>query len=295
MNLVAPIFRLGALSKDDPSLVTLCDELARFLVPQEVTLKLVEALAGVDHLGTLLRVDDEVADLLENGERKDEPLLAYGARKHRLQVLDRLTDFLDEHAAEADLGLRLEGEQVEAGMRFVSIARKDTYDIVLGNPPYQGTSKMADAAWFKRHYPKGKADLYACFLERGLELAKPGGVSALLTMRGWMFLSQFQSLREALLRTSELRAVGDFDRGAFDDVPNEVLAIAVSVFAKRTPTQATAVAVQPSAFNDTAYDRERTGRKRAAVLAQVGRYEFDVAKLSGIEGHRLSTGGVQSS
>ena len=254
------------------------------MVPKEVTLKLVEALTGVDHVGTLLRVDDEVARLLENGERKDEPLLAYRARKHRLQVLDRLTDFLDEHAAEANLGLRLEGEQVEAGMRFLSIARKDTYDIVVGNPPYQGTSKMAEAAWFKKHYLRGKDNLYACFLERGLELAKPGGLSALLTMRGSMFLGQFRTLREYLLKTWEFRAIGDFDRGAFDDVPNEVLAVALSVFSKRCPTGTPAVATQPTASEDTSYDRERTRRKRAAVLAQVGRYEFDVAKLAGIEG-----------
>ena len=287
MNLVAPIFRLGALPKDDPSLVQLCEELARFVVPKEVTLKLVEALSGVDHLGTLLRVDDEIAQLLTTEEKKDEPLLNYTARKKRVQVLDRLTDFLDEHAAEADLGLRLEGEQLEAGMRFVGIAKKDTYDIVVGNPPYQGTSKMAQAVWFKKHYPKGKADLYACFLERGLELAKPGGVSALLTMRGWMFLSQFQELREHLLATHDLQLIGDIDRGGFTDIPDEVVATTMAVFARTTPCDGQAVAMQPTPFNDRSRDADRTLRKRAALLAQVGNYQFDVAELSGIEGTPL--------
>ncbi len=287
MNLVAPIFRLGALPKDDPSLVQLCNELARFMVPKDVTLKLVEALSGVDHLGTLLRVDDEMAQLLKSEERKDEPLLNYTARKKRGQVLDRLTDFLDEHAAEADLGLRLEGEQLEAGMRFVGIAKQDTYDIVVGNPPYQGTSKMAQAAWFKKHYAKGKADLYACFLERGLELAKPGGVSALLTMRGWMFLSQFQELREHLLKTHDLQLVGDIDRGGFTDIPDEVVSTTMAVFARATPDDGRAVAMQPTPLDDRSRDAGRTLRKRAALLAQVGRYEFDVAKLSGIKGAPL--------
>ncbi|HKY38424.1 MAG TPA: BREX-6 system adenine-specific DNA-methyltransferase PglX [Polyangiaceae bacterium] len=287
MNLVAPIFRLGALPKDDPSLVQLCDELARFVVPKDVTLKLVEALSGVDHLGTLLRVDDEIAELLKSEERKDEPLLNYSARKKRVQVLDRLTDFLDEHAAEADLGLRLEGEQLEAGMRFVAVAKQGSYDIVVGNPPYQGTSKMAQAGWFKKHYPKGKADLYACFLERGLELAKPGGVSALLTMRGWMFLSQFQELREHLLKTHDLQLVGDIDRGGFTDIPDEVVSTTMAVFARATPDDGRAVAVQPTPLDDRSRDADRTLRKRAALLAQVGRYEFDVAKLSGIDGTPL--------
>ena len=93
-----------------------------------------------------------------------------------------LERFLAAHTAGADLGLRLRGEQLAAGIRFVRMVREGQYDIVIGNPPYQGTSKMADKAYVEAHYPRGKADLYAAFLERGLQLARPGGISALLTM-----------------------------------------------------------------------------------------------------------------
>lgn len=287
MNLVAPTFRLGALPKDDPSLMQLCDELARFVVPKEVTLKLVEALSGVDHLGTLLRVDEAVTQLLAGEERRDEPLLNHTARKQRMQVLDRLAEFLDEHAAEADLGLRLEGEQLQAGMRFVEIAKKDTYDIVVGNPPYQGTSKLAQAGWFKKHYPKGKADLYACFLERGLELAKAGGTSALLTMRGWMFLSQFQDLREHLLKEFDLAALSDLGPGAFEEISAAQVVVSVALTSLwRRPQTDGSLAFQPTPTEDRA-SNGMAQRKRAGMLAQVGRYEFDVAKLSGIEGTPL--------
>jgi hypothetical protein len=286
MNLVAPLFRLGSLPKDDPSLALLCQELERFAIPKQVTLKLVDALSGVDHLGTLLRVDREVAAAIEN-EFEDQPLFAAAARKVKSGVLDRLADFLDEHAAEADLGLRLEGEQLEAGVRFVQMARADTYDIVVGNPPYQGTSKLAQAGWFKKHYPKGKADLYACFLERGLELAKPGGASALLTMRGWMFLSQFQELREYLLKAFDLTTIADLGPGAFEDInaAQVVVSVSLSCFWRRSP-DGTALAFQPTPPEDRA-SGGMTQRKRVAVLAQVGRYEFDVAKLSAIEGMPL--------
>ena len=43
--------------------------------------------------------------------------------------------------------------------------------------------------------PLGKADLYAAFLLRGLQLARVGGVSAMLTMRNWMFIKQYAELR----------------------------------------------------------------------------------------------------
>lgn len=146
---------------------------------------------------------------------------------------------------------------------------------------------MAEAGYLGRVYPRGKADLYAAFLERALDLAKPGGVSALVTMRGWMFTAQYQALREHLLTTYDLRLIGDVDRGAFDEVPNEVLAAAMSVFRKAPPTGLPSLALQPTPLTDKSYDRERTERKRAALLAQVGRYEFEVARLKVVAGEPL--------
>ena len=102
--------------------------------------------------------------------------------------------------------------------------------MVVGNPPYQGTSKMADSKYITKQYPLGKADLYAAFLLRGLQLVRKGGVSAMLTMRNWMFIKQYAGLREWLLERFDLRGLGDFAVGAFDEVPNDVLSVVVSVF-----------------------------------------------------------------
>src|SRR5690606_39014817 len=57
MNLVAPTFRLAGLPKDEPALVRLFDELGALGVPRTTAASLVESLAGVDYLGTLLRID----------------------------------------------------------------------------------------------------------------------------------------------------------------------------------------------------------------------------------------------
>jgi hypothetical protein len=308
MNLVAPTFKLGALSSDDPALVKLQHRLELDVgLPKSLTRQLVQALDGVDHLGSLLRVGEDVRAALQEYETENFGLSAPKAqqelfaqdkqeKKTRIKlsldeamnrVMAQLGRFLDAHEADSDLGLRLEGQQLAAGVRFLQIAREGAYDVVVGNPPYQGTSKMAEAEWFKKHYPRGKADLYACFLERGLELAKQGGVSALLTMRGWMFLSSYQALREGLLGESKFVAVGDIDRGGFEDIPDEVVAAAMTVFARLAPNTAVTVAVQPTALDDKSRDGLRTARKKSALLAQVGRYEFDVAKLAGIEGSPL--------
>jgi hypothetical protein len=287
MNLVAPSFRLGSLPKEDPALVGLVGGMDALGVPSSVTYKLVESLSGVDYLGSLLRVDQAINDLLDDVEREDGPLFVHATRKQRAALEERLAEFLDAHAAEADLGLRLGGEQLAAGLRFVRLVKEGTYDVVVGNPPYQGLSKTSQFEYVTKNYPRGKADLYAAFLERGLELCRPGGMSALLTMRGWMFLGQFKELREYILAQFDLRGIGDFDRGAFDEVPNEVLAVAAPLIRRTLHGGERSIAVQPTPFDEVNYDRQRTNRKRAAVLAQVGRHEFDPKGFEVIEGEPI--------
>lgn len=304
MNLVAPVLRLGDLPEDDPALVRLRSELKEEAgIPEELTGKLVQALAGVDHLGSLLKVDAAIDDAIREQERAaaraeaaQGDLLSgrFPAQQARIDwtvaratVLDRLETFLAHHAGEEDLGLRLDGEQLAAGVRFVRMVKEGTYDLVVGNPPYQGTTRMADAKYVASKYPRAKADLYAAFMERALELARPGGISALLTMRGWMFLGQFEGLRQYVLRTFDLRTLGDVDRGAFEDVPDEVLATAMYVVRRVLPSGLATVAMQPTPLADRSRDASRTKRKRAALLAQVGGFEFDTSALDAVGGSPL--------
>ena len=137
--------------------------------------------------------------------------------------------FLEHHTSGDDLGLRLRGEQLAAGVRFVRMVKEGQYDLVVANPPYQGTSKMKDAKYVAKQYPLGKADLYAAFLIRGLQLAKRSGTSAMLTMRNWMFIKQYAKLRELLLDNHALQVLGDFEVGAFEEVGGMVVSVCVSV------------------------------------------------------------------
>jgi hypothetical protein len=300
VNLVAPALRLARLPANDPALEKLRKDLRiEAGMPDELTNKIIKGLAGVDHLGTLLKVDQTIEDALRAYERPVSATAATGdlfTRKFpaaqatlpigeaRATVLDKLEPFLARHAQENDLGLRLDGEQIAAGVRFIRMVKEGTFDLVIGNPPYQSTSKMADAKYVATKYPRGKADLYAAFLERGLELVHSSGLSAMVTMRGWMFLGQFADLRRWIIKNYDLRSIGDVDRGAFDEVPNEVLAAAMSVVRMAGPPGISAVAVQPTPPSDKSYDRERTRRKRAAVLAHVGRFEFATNELDAVDG-----------
>lgn len=303
LNLVASNLRLASLPDDDPALVELRREIEREVrIPVELTDTIVNALKGADHLGSLLKIDAAVDEAIRKHEatfgRSSDPVqgrlfgqtppsqqrLTLDRDAARASVLERIEEFLSRHTTGDDLGLRLRGEQLASGVRFVRMLREGSYDLVVGNPPYQGTAKMQDAAYVTSNYPQGKADLYSAFLQRGVQLARACGTSALLTMRNWMFINQFESLRSWVLGNLDLRALGDFAIGAFDEVPNDVLSVVVSVFRKTLPSSARGVALQPTPPDDRSYDRERTRRKRAAALLHCGINDFSIKDFQVVAG-----------
>jgi hypothetical protein len=299
MNLVAPALQLGNLPSDDPAVVHLREDLKREVgIPEALTNKLLTALAGVDYLGSLLKVEDAVKDALRDVEREFERSHGQGdiftgfpAQQVKLSIgeakatiLDRLERFLARHSTSEDLGLRLDGEQLAAGVRFVRIAREGRYDVVVGNPPYQGLSKTESFEYVAANYGRGKADLYAAFLERGIELSRPGGASALVTMRGWMSIGQFSELRKWLLHETNLKVLGDLGTGAFssrsmDDVISTVLVVVL-----RSAADGQAIAVQAGPLADPRRDAGKPFRRHAALLTQTARYEFDPGDFAVITG-----------
>ena len=298
LNLVASNLRLSSLPDDDPALVELRRVVAEETgIPADLTNSIVHALSGADHLGSLLKVDTAVEDAIRQHEIRygiekptrqkkmfvddmaEQKSLPFKREDVKASVLERLEEFLTRHSTGDDLGLRLRGEQLAAGVRFLRLVREGAYDLVVANPPYQGTSKLSASKYIEKEYPLGKADLFAAFLLRGLELVREGGVSSMLTMRNWMFIKQYSGLREHLLGTYDLRGLGDFAVGAFDDVPNDILSVTVSVIHRAMHRPENSVALQPTPPNDHSYDRARTSRKRAAALCHMGRHTFNPVAL----------------
>jgi hypothetical protein len=300
LNLVAPTLQLGNLGDDDPALVELRRDLKQEAgIPEDLTRRLVASLAGVDHLGTLLKVDAAVDEALAatnlefershgqgdlfGGFPQQQVKLTVGEAK--ATVLDKLEQFLSRHSASEDLGLRLDGEQLAAGVRFVRLVRESSYDVVVGNPPYQGLSKTSLSDYVAKHYPRGKADLYAAFLERGLELAREGGLSGMVTMQGWMFVGQFTDLRRWMIEQNSLRSVADLRWCAFENMRHATVSMSVTM---RGATQNLhSVAVSPSARDEREESIPALRRKRAGLLAHLGRFEFDPKGFEVIEGEPI--------
>ena len=84
------------------------------------------------------------------------------------------------------------------------LARK--YDVVVTNPPYMGSSGMNArlSQYVKDHFPDTKADLFACFIERGNQMVVKHGYNCMVTMQSWMFLSSFEKMREKVLQAKSI-------------------------------------------------------------------------------------------
>lgn len=301
LNLVASSLRLSYLPADDAARRELRMEVERETgIPAELTQRIVDALAGADHLGSLLKIDaaieEAIAEREESLTRQDQAQgdffnedwkdrrISIDVEEAKATLIGRVEYFLHAHSHGDDLGLKLKGEQLAAGVRFVRLVQEGGYDLVVANPPYQGTSKMADSRYIEKHYSLGKTDLYAAFLLRGLQLVRTGGVSAMLTMRSWMFTKQYSSLRVFLLENADLRTIGDLSSGAFQEISaaQVVVSVSMAVFANDRPTTEQSIALK--AFDDeTLLKLGETERKRGALLCHIGRYDFDPQGLKVVQ------------
>ena len=108
------------------------------------------------------------------------------------------------------------GNETSKGLRLLDLLTLK-YDVVFTNPPYISARKMnADMSTFMRaNYPDGKGDLYAGFIQRCLELVKPGGHVAMLTMHSFMFIGSYEKLRASVALNSAIRSMAHFGPGLF--------------------------------------------------------------------------------
>lgn len=147
----------------------------------------------------------------------------------------------DVRAIEADLAM-LSGEDGDLFAEATLAKLKDmqqlcgelsrTFDTVIANPPYMGSSNMGPwlAKWTAKHHPDAKRDLCTCFLERGFTLANEAGYSAMVTMQSWMFLGSFEKMRERVLAKRSIVSMAHLGTRAFSAIGGEVVSTTATVF-----------------------------------------------------------------
>ena len=202
-------------------------------IPENLTEQIIQSLRGADQWGSLLKVDEAVDRAISEFEANlgikaaavqtnmfeevgsVQRALDFDAKRVKSSLLEMVESFLAKHTGGDDLGLRLRGQQLAAGVRFIRMVRESSYDLVIGNPPYNSAGKMRDVTYFQEKYPEGSPDLFAAFMIRSLQLVKPFGIAVNVTLSNWMYLGTYEKLREYLLDKSSILMISDLGKAAF--------------------------------------------------------------------------------
>ena len=126
------------------------------------------------------------------------------------------------------------------------------FDAVVGNPPYIGR-KLMDRELKQRlkvDYPASHSDLCAAFLQRGLELLKPGGKLAFITQASLLVLPTYEDLRHNILQEHRLDTVVELGPHVFPLVTGEKVNSVLLVIQKGQASSAPCAYLDLREFND---------------------------------------------
>ena len=118
---------------------------------------------------------------------------------------------------------RMFADDAAQGVGLLETAEKK-FDVVLMNPPFGAGSARAKKD-FEKAYPRTRNDVYAAFVERGIELLASRGRVGAITSRTGFFLSSFQKWREEIiLKTAPPVVFADLGAGVLDSAMVETAA-----------------------------------------------------------------------
>jgi hypothetical protein len=139
------------------------------------------------------------------------------------QVIEALRSYSTGATNGESYQRKLFADDAAQGFAFVDICRK-RFDVVLMNPPFGDASKPFKA-YIEKNYPRTKNDVYAAFVERGLDWLHPGGLLGAITSRTGFFLSSFRKWREEIvLGEARPTVVADLGQGVLDTAMVETAA-----------------------------------------------------------------------
>jgi hypothetical protein len=139
------------------------------------------------------------------------------------RVVETLRKYAQRAGDGPSVSRRLFAQDAIQGIAFIDLLQRP-FDVVLMNPPF-GAASLRSKDYINRAYPRTKNDLYAAFVERGLELLRPSGYLGAITSRTGFFLTSFQKWREEiLLKEAQLIALADLGYGVLDTAMVETAA-----------------------------------------------------------------------
>jgi hypothetical protein len=152
-------------------------------------------------------------------------------------IEERIFDALRNYANQAESGgyqRRLFAEDAAQGFAFIDVCRK-RYDAALMNPPF-GECSEPSRNYLQKRYPGTYKNLFSSFIERMLEQQYEQGLIGAVTSRTFLFLPDFEYLRDDCLFTGKrLLCCSELGEGVLD---NATVRVAATVIRKAQSSQA---------------------------------------------------------
>jgi hypothetical protein len=200
-------------------------------------------LQDVSLLGSLLHPGRSLERALDYRRAERQPgLFEPGFQDLEAYVRELLRELhrnLEREDTQNDLGRKLFGEEVAKGVSLVELLSR-RYDVVVTNPPYAGSKNLEQPVkgFLEREYEEAKRDLYAAFILRCLEFARPGGYVGMVTQQSWLFLRSFAKLRRRVLEGTAVTTLAHLGPRAFEEIAGEVVNVALfTLRASRPPAE----------------------------------------------------------
>jgi hypothetical protein len=211
-----------------------------------------EHMQGADEIGGLLKIEHEIRAAITKartvwqstpegvqltlfGEQPDAAQLKLDLaeikdetfwERAEQEVLDELERYARASLETNQVTRQLFSHDAIQGFAFVNLLLRP-FDVVLMNPPF-GSPSTGSKEYITKNYLRTKNDLYAAFVERGLDLLAPGGYLGAITSRTGFFLKSFQAWREEiLLKEAQVIALADLGYGVLDTAMVETAAYVV--------------------------------------------------------------------
>ena len=91
------------------------------------------------------------------------------------------------------------------------------YDVVVTNPPYMGSGNMGPklSEYVKNNYPDTKSDMSTVSMEKTIAMLNDNGYMAMINIPVWMFLTSYETLRQAIIDNNCYISMVHLGRGIF--------------------------------------------------------------------------------
>lgn len=161
-------------------------------------------------------------DMLSGSIRRFAEQFAFADTYGSLMTVNA-PDVIDAAVSDFSPTFGLNMRQFDMMMKIYKILSQK-YDVVCTNPPFMGGSGMNAklSEFVKSKFPDSKSDLFACFIEKCGQLAKPHGFYAMITQHAFMFLSSYENLRKKLMQKTTVN-MAHLGARAFDEIGGEVV------------------------------------------------------------------------